>query len=272
MKSLLLAALLLIAAHTRAAITYGSDYTSTGSITTDSITQTATLGSTGANSILFVVVEAESDYTTPLTVDYNGTALTSLGGKVTYSGSVTVYRQVWYLNANLTSGQNIHVFSILPLTLGQVGSKAWHIRYWTYGGVSGLGTTSVNATNFSTSSSGSPVSVAFNFTPTSASSTILHLLPTQASNTCGSTYATTLGTVRQTMTWTTTGAIQHSLPFADYAPGSTSLYSLSQSWNPNFCSETAYGWGIELLDAGGAATPTPAPLPPNSFMLNGCGI
>lgn len=259
MRRLLLVLILLLCGRAQAAVTFGSDWASTGSGVTDSITVTATLGSTGANSILFVLLQAESNYSTP-SVDYNGTAMTSLGGKVTYSGSVTVYRELFYLNANLTSGQNIHVFSGSPTTLGQSNSKAWHINYFTYGGVSGIGTSSVNATNGATSSSGSPVSVAFNFTPTFASSKMIHLLNVQASNTCGSTYASVFGTVRQNLSWTTMGALATSEGMADYAPGSTTLYSLSQSWNPNYCGESAYGRGVELVDAGGGGgTATFAP-------------
>jgi hypothetical protein len=267
MKTIILALSLFLTGRASAAITFGSDWaTTTGANVADSLTQTATLGSTGANSILFVILEAESNYSTPV-VDYNGAALTSLGGKVTYSGSVTIYRQLFYRNANLTSGQNIHVFSGTPTTLGQTNSKAWHISYWTYSEVSGIGTTSVGAANTATSASGSPVSVSFNFTPSNSSSTMIHLLPIQASNTCGSTYASTFGTVRKAIAFTTFGAVSAALPFADYAPGSASLYSLSQRWNPNFCSESAYGWGVEMLQSAAAVGG------PNtgSMMTTGCG-
>jgi hypothetical protein len=267
-KRILLALLVLLSAKSWAAITYGSDMASTtGTNVADSLTQTATLGSTGANSILFVEVIAESDYSTPIAVDYNGVALTSISGKLTYSGSATVYRELFYLNANLTSGQNIHVFSGTPTTLGQTFSKAWFIRYWTYGNVNGLGTTAVGNTNFASSASGSPVSVAFNFTPTSASSTIMQTLVVQASNTCGNTYAAVNGTIRAALSWTTFGVASSSSGLSDYAPGSTSLYSLSQSWNPQLCTETGYGWGVELLDAGGAG-PTPYI---GSLLMTGCG-
>lgn len=257
MRAFLLA-LLLLASGARGAITYGSDYVGTASVNTDSVTVTATLGSTGANSILFVAVMAESNYS-PITVDYNGATLTSLGGKIAYTASATVYREVFYLIGNLTSGQNIHVFSGSPTTLGQLGATFWNIDYWTYGGVSSIGTTSVNATNFTTTSSGSPVSVAFNFTPSSSTSTILQLLANQATNTCGSSYTTANGTVRRGITWSTIGSKSESLALSDYAPGSTSTYSLSQSWNQNFCTGSAYGWGIELLQSGGGSTPTFTP-------------
>jgi hypothetical protein len=208
------------------------------------VTTTATLGSTGANSILFVLVEAESNYSTPIDVDYNGTALASLGGKVEYTATSTIYRELFYLNANLTSGQDIHVFSGTPTTLGQTGSKAWAVSYWTYSGVSSIGATSVNNTNFVTSSSGSAVTVAFNFTPTVSSSTILQILAGVGQ--CRNGYAVASGTVRQAIAQTSLGALTAWVAFSDYKPGSTSQYSLSQDFNPQFCANSAYGWGVEL--------------------------
>lgn len=251
------------------AITWGADFFSGGSVTSDSQTVTASIGSTGANSMLVVLIHANSNYSTPIAVDYGGNSLTSLGGKVTYSGSVTIYREVFYIIGNLTNGQNIHVFSGSPTTLGQTGATAWNIDYFTYGGVQSIGTTSVNATNFATSSSGSPVSVAFNFTPSASNSTILQLLQIQASNTCGSTYATVNGTVRQAINWTVIGPSAEATGLSDYAPGSTSTYSLSQSWNPNFCTQSAYGWGIEIIPTG--ASPTPVAPKRGSLMMMGVG-
>jgi hypothetical protein len=228
-------------------ITFGGDFSSTAAITLDSLTQTATLGSTGANSILFVVIEAEGDYSA-VSVDYNGAAMTSLGGKITYSGTATIYREFWYLNGNLSSGQDIHVFSGSPTTLGQAGSRAWHVYYFTYGGVGGLGTTSVNATNFLTSNSGSAVSVAFNFTPSSTTSSIVQMLSLNAQNAaCALNYSPANGTPRQSLASVTLGAVGAEIAFSDYAPGSTSQFSLSQDFTPNFCNYTGYGWGIELL-------------------------
>jgi hypothetical protein len=274
MIRLVLALLLaMISAPAGAAITYGSDYVSTGGITSSSLTVTsATLGSTGADSILFVEVESGANYNTPIAVDYNGVALTTIGGKITYSGSGTIYREFFYLNANLTSGQNIHVFSATTGTdLGNGGGNTWHIRYWTYGGVNGLGTTSVSNSNFTTSASGSPVATAFNFTPSSASSTIMQMLVMQG-NTCITGYSPAFGTTRFADYPIFYGSGAAGLAMSDYAPGSTSLYSLSQSWNPNFCGQTSYGQGIELLDAGGGPTPTPSGPPAGSLNMMGCGL
>lgn len=270
MRWLILAILLALRPSLKAAIIYGADYTSTAGITTASLTQTATLGSTGANSILFVEVESGANYNTPISLDYNGVALTSIGGKVTYSGSGTIYREFFYLNANLTSGQNIHVFSATTGTnLSNGGANTWHIRYWTYGGVSGIGTTSINATNFTTSASGSPVSTAFNFTPSSATSTILQMLVIQG-NTCANTYSPTNGTTRFTGYPVYYGSGAVGLAASDYAPGSTATYSLAQSWTPQYCSQTSYGLGVELLPVGGGGgSGTPAK---NSFMMMGVGI
>jgi hypothetical protein len=225
-------------------ITYGADFVKGASTSTDSVTITATLGSTGANAILFVLVEAEGDYSDPIGADYNGTALTSLGGKVEYTATATIYRELFYLNANLTSGQDIHVFSGTPTTLGQTGSKAWAVSYWTYSGVSSIGSTSVNSSNFVTASSGTAATVAFDFTPTVSSSTVLQILAGVGQ--CRNGYAAASGTVRESIAETSLGAITAWVAFSDHKPGSTSQYSLSQDFNPQFCTNSAYGWGVEL--------------------------
>ena len=237
------------------AITYGSDFSTSASSTSDSATPTLTLGSTGANTILFVLIEANSNYSTPLTVTYNSVALTSLG-KVTYTGTGTVYKELWYLVGNLTSGQTLSISSGSPTTLGQTGATAWSYRYWTYGGVSSLGTTKINATDFATSSGGTPTTVAFNFTPSSASSSIMQLLAGNSVSTTTSTYATVNGTVRRDIVAVQNAANGVWIGFSDYAPGSTSTYSVSQSFNANFTSATGWGWAVEMLAFGAGGPPS----------------
>jgi len=267
---MLLLALLLLVGRAQAAITYGSDYVSTAQSQLDSLTQTATLGSTGANSILFVVITSEYDFDTP-SVNYNGVAMTQLLPRSTFSGSATYYRQTFYINANLTSGQNITVFSGSPRKLnGSTSDKAWHIRYFTYGGVNGIGTKDVTALWFTTSTSGSAVNTALSFPALSAStSSVVRLLVVQSGGRCANTYTTDFGTVRSGLTanagappqYETIGAWSEAIAIADYAPGSTSSVTINQGWNPQFCTASGYGWGIELLDAGGGPTPTPTATP-----------
>jgi hypothetical protein len=232
------------------AITYGSDFATAANLTADSATAALTLGSVGANSVLFVDIEAESNYSTPLTVTYNGVALTSLG-KNTYTGSGTANKELWYLVGNLTSGQNLFINSTTPTTLGQLSSKVWRYRTWTYGGVSAIGAATADATTFTTSATGSPATVAYNFTPTVSTSTIMQLLAGNSISTTTSSYATVNGTVRQAIATSVMGAVSTWFAFSDYAPGSTSLYSLSQSFNANFTSATGWGWGVELKPVGG---------------------
>jgi hypothetical protein len=267
MRAFFLTLLLGLCSATYGAATYGSDFVTTTSGNADSLTQTATLGSTGANSILFVLIEAESAYSTP-SVDYNGVALTAIGtASVLYTGTQTISKGLFYLQGTLTSGQNIHVFSGSPTTLSQGGSKIWHIRYWSYGGVSGVGTSSVDATQFATSASGSPVAVAFNFTPSASTSTILQLMPGQGSS-CPINYTVANGTVRQAILTGTIGGTAPWFAMGDYAPGSTSTLSLSQSFTPNFCTSTGYAWGVEMLASGSSGGGNP---PNNSLMMMGVG-
>jgi hypothetical protein len=173
---------------------------------------------------------------------------------VTYTGTGTTYKELWYLIGNLTSGQTLSINSGSPTTLGQTGSQAWSYRIWTYGGVSSIGTNAINATNFTTSSAGTPVSVAFNFTPSSAASSILQILQGNATSTTTSSYSSTFGTMRRDIVAIQNAANGVWIGFSDYAPGSTSLYSLSQSFNPNFTSTTGWGWGVELLPAANAVS------------------
>ena len=236
------------------AIAYGNDYNNTASQTTSSSSNTLTLGSTGANSMLIVVLESEVAYGV-ISVTYNGVALTSLGGSVNYSATTNQYKEVFYLIGNLTSGQTLSISSVSGTALGNGGSSAWHNYYFTYGGVGSVGSSSINATNTTSGTGAGSLTVAFNFTPSSSTSTILQLLPGNQGSIVVSNYTTLTGTARQGQSATPAGAIfggkSSWLSFSDYAPGSTSLYSLSQSWKPNFNNNTGYGWAIELNPPGG---------------------
>lgn len=236
------------------AITYGSDYSSSTSSTSNTRTDALTLGSTGANSLLIVQIEQSTTvWSTPITIQYNGVDLTPLTTIGTYNGSNDVaYSRLYYLNANLTSGQNLFIDSNVTTGLGVNGSVSWKYRYFTYGGVTGgLGTIKVNATDFTTSSAGTPVSVAFSFTPSSSTSTILQMLPGWSISTTTTTYSSDTGTMRQDIAPTTYGPNSSWLAFSDYAPGSTSPYTITQYFTPNFTNATGYGWAIELLESGG---------------------
>jgi len=235
------------------AISFGNDYAVSSISTANTRTDALTLGSIGANSILFVLVEAaNNDYTTPITMEYNSVPLTSLGGKQTYVGAGTnTYKELFYCVDSLTSGQNLFIDSNVTTGLGQNGARSWIYRYWTYGGVDSLGTTKVNTTDFTTSAAEGPVSVAFNFTPTASNSTILQMLPGNSISITTTTYGSTTGTTRQGISPLTYGAASGWLAFSDYAPGSDSLYSISQSFWPNFTTATGYGWGVEMLPAAG---------------------
>jgi hypothetical protein len=234
------------------AITYGSDYAVSSSSTSNTRTDALTLGSTGSGAILFVVIEQTTNaWSEPITIQYNGVDLTPLTTLQSYSGSNSAtHSRVYYLNNSLTSGQNLFINSSATTGLGINGSVSWRYKYFTYGGVAGgLGTVKINTTDFTTSSGGTPATVAFNFTPSSATSTILQMLPGFSISTTTTTYGSTTGTTRQNISPSSFGSNASWLAFSDYAPGSTSTYSISQSFNPNFTSATGYGWAVELLQS-----------------------
>jgi len=238
------------------AISFGSDYAVSTVSTANTRTDALTLGSTGNNSVLFVVIEASNnDWSTPITVEYNSVAMTSLGGKLAYVGAGTnIYKEVFYCVDNLTSGQNLVINSNATTGLGQNGARSWIYRHWTYGGVSALGTTKVNTTDFTTSGAAGPVSVAFDFTPSATNSTILQMLPGASISITTTDYASNFGTMRQDISPLTVGAGTGWMAFSDYAPGSDNLYSISQDFSPNFTTATGYGWAIEMLPVTASAT------------------
>lgn len=219
----------------------------------NSASATLTLGASGANSLLIVVIDAVTNFSAPV-ISYNGLSMTALGATVAFG---TIFRRVYYIT-HPVSGQTLSIANGAPTTLNTGGSVSWQYQWLTYSGVSELapfGTTDISAGHSQISSSGSPVSVAFSFTPSSAGSTILQMGRIQGS-TCSTSYASVNGTVRRSIQQQNFGGAAAGWAFSDYAPGSTSAFSLSQSWNPAFCSSTFYAWGIELLPVGPAPTAT----------------
>ena len=197
--------------------------------------------SAGGSYVLFVLIDSSGTFTAP-TITYNGVAMTSLGGIITYGAA---RRSLYYAVAPV-SGKPLTIISgTTPLG----GSSSWDYRWWTYSNTDAttpLGTTSVNAANFVSGSGATPATVAFNFTPSNANSTILQFLGI-VSNTGAPTYTTAHGTIRVPAAMQGVGSTQTGWAFSDYAPGNTTQYSLSQAYNPNNNGGTAYGWGIEIL-------------------------
>ena len=224
------------------------------STTGPSISSTLTLGASGANSILIVIIDAATNFSAPV-ISYNGLSMTALAAVVSYAGSQQVYRQIFYIT-HPVSGQTLSIANGAPTTLNNGGGTAWQYQWFTYAAINEtapFGTLSVNATNLQTSAINGTVTVSFNFTPSSAGSTIVQMARFQG-NTCNSAYAAANGTVRRSIQQQFAGGNAMGWAFSDYAPGSTSTYSLSQSWNPSSCGQTMYGWGIELMPV---ATNTP---------------
>jgi hypothetical protein len=178
---------------------YDGDAFVSASQTGNNISSALTFGtSAGGAYVLFVEIDSSGNFwnTTAGTITYGGTAMTSLGGVITYNQTQTVYRSLYYI-ANPASGGTL-VISGGTTALG--GSTAWNYKWWTYSNAassSPIGTTSINATNYGTGSSNTPVTAAFNFAPSSATnSTVLQMLMTQG-NTCAGSYAAANGTVRR---------------------------------------------------------------------------
>jgi len=231
-----------------AAITYGGDSTivNMGNGSTGA-TSTLTLGSSGANAILIVILEAGGNFTggSPA-VSYNAVGLTPIGA-VFAVGSA--YYQVYY-TTNLTSGKTLSITSSGGSSLDGNGGWGWSYNWFTYNGVSAsspIGTTALGSTHSATGSSNATVTASFSFTPSVSNSTIVQY-SVMFGNTCWNTYGTGFGTVRGSTSFYDDGmAVGYGL--SDYTPGSSSAYTLSQSFIPQYCSETIYAWGIELLPA-----------------------
>ncbi len=265
-KALLLLGLFLLATPSYAAFTFGN-FVRSASFTSDQETPTITLTEDGTDSILIVVLIVQADYS-GVTVEYNGNAMTSLGGKINYTGTQTMRREVFWIT-DQTSGNTLDIDSTgETTTLGSGGGMSWRYEFFTYGGVDGttpIGETSINATNFTTSNSGSPVTTSFSFNPDVSNSRIVQIMQIQGS-TCAINYNGDNGTDRKEMECGTMGGTQNCVGLSDYEPGSGSPYTLGQTWTPNFCSNTGYGWGIELLSAvpptpTNTPTITPTPIP-----------
>ena len=268
-----LALLLSLACTVNAAPTYGGDATLSAATTGASISSALTLGASGSGSVLIVIINAQTNFSAP-TITYNGVAMTSMGAVVQYSGTTTVYRQVYYAK-NPASGQTLAIASGAPTSLNNGGATAWEYMWFTYSGVDStapIGTTDIGSGHVSTSGSGSPVNLAFNFTPSTSTSTIVHMGMVQG-NTCANTYSSTGATTRRSFQNQSMGSAATGWAFSDYAPGSASLYSLSQNWTPGSCGESFYGWGIELLAPAATSTPTPTLTPtPTQTPLSMVGV
>ena len=111
-----------------------------------------------------------------------------------------------------------------------------------------FGAYNLSASNVQTSNSATTLTNNFTFTPTQSTSTILQLAQFQG-NTCMNTYNGVNGITAFSIQSHFMGADQVGWCMSYYAPGSSSSYTLGQTWVPNNCFESMYGWGIELLPA-----------------------
>ena len=259
LRGLLAFVCLALSAQALAVPTYGGDATVSASGSGASISTSLTLGASGSGSVLIVIIDAQTNFSAPV-ISYNGVAMTSMGAVVQYSGSTTVYRQVYYAK-NPVSGQTLSIANGAPTTLNNGGANAWQYEWFTYSGVdpaTPIGSTDIGNSHNQTSSSGSAQNVNFSFTPSNAGSTVLHMAHIQG-NTCANSLSSTGATVRRAIQNQSMGSAGTGWGFSDRAPGSTSAYSVSQGWTPGSCSETFYGWAIELLPPLATNTPTQTP-------------
>ena len=89
------------------------------SLSSSTTAATLTLGASGANSILFVTIDAPVNFSAP-TISYNNLSMTPLGPVVSYNGSATIFRQVYYIT-NPVSAKTLSIASGAPTSLKNGG-------------------------------------------------------------------------------------------------------------------------------------------------------
>ena len=211
-----------------------------------------TLAASGANSILIVIVSSENSVS-GLTVNYGGNPMTPLGSQVAYGNGATSYFNIFYITGQASGG---------TLAISGTGLSPFGYMWMTYAGVNAagpIGATSINASNVINSSAGSLQTQSFSFTPQNAGSTVVEYLTiADGAGNLGTGYTVANGTVRQGPTGASNSHMTGGA-FADFAPGSTSPFSLSESINPNYSSLGAALLGIELLPPVATNSPTITP-------------
>src|SRR5665213_1416366 len=241
-----------LACPAHAAIVYGNDahYVNPGFVSVTSVA--LTLGQSGNGSTLLVVIGAENS-PGALTVTYDSVTMTLRGSAST--GWVTPSFFDVYSVSNPVSGQNLDISGASALS-------PFSFMWFTYGGVSSvnpIGNVSITANTLITSNAGTVQSNSFLFTPSVATSTIIEYMAFAQNSglpaVAGMTYAVTNGSVRRSLTATANSHVTGG-GFGDYAPGSTTAFSLGESVNPNFNAFGGMLWGIELLPSAPTATPT----------------
>ena len=248
-----------------AAITYGGDATFSSTVTTSNTSVSLGLGSTGANAILFVMVESSVSFTSP-TITYNGVTMNTIGVVGTYNGTVTLYRELFYVT-NLANNKTLSITSG-STALDNGSGKPWNYLWFTYNGVntsSPIGNKSVGNTYNASGNSWPTVTASFSFTPSASTSRIVELAMIQSGSNSWSNYGVGSGT-NESSGGISMWSWAPGYGLSDYAPGSIAAFSVSQSMKPNWNATTIYGWAVELLQGSTnsptytpATTPSPTP-------------
>jgi uncharacterized repeat protein (TIGR01451 family) len=218
--------------------TYNSDYSHANAATSSFTVSACT------NQILIVIVQMPSNFgVTGAT--YGGTAMTEIGA---FSVAGTdIHTRAFYLTNPAAGTANVVISGV------NSWDPVWVHRY-TYCGVNQ--TTPIGATATSTGTSGGPTFTrSTSITPTNSGSTIAQMFALQ---TCSqnTTQSLSVGTARASAgigMWN-----QHSFGLGDYAPGSTSSYTLNHglSGGGGCGGSGQVGMLLELMPAGATGTPT----------------
>ncbi len=245
--AIILAAALGLSVRAAAAPTYAGDGAMLNlSYITSYTSPTENLGASGNGAVLFAVVTSYAAQSFS-TFDFAGTAMT-LVGSAEIGGTTGTYVYVYDQQSPPASG----VFDITPCQNTPAG-----LLMFSYSGVgsvaSGAGTV-INAANSYVGNSGNNQNISFNVTPATAGDVVVELLTQICScSTAMNAYSATPGTLRLGVTAIGSEAAS---AFYDDAPGSTSLFSVSQTFNPQYNGMDVLGLSLDLEPAG---TPTDTP-------------
>lgn len=244
-SGLFLLACLLLTSLVHATPSYNSDLTVGTSTSSNSFTV-----SSCTDQVLFVFIQSENDGA-PSAVAYNGTAMTAIGAFAT--NSTSEYIRGYYLVAPSSGTHNV--------TITGWGGSPVRVEMFTYCSVnqsSPIGATAVS----SGTAAGPPFTRSTSITPTDASSRIVQMFTLQTCS-VNTTQTLSVGTARAANgggIWNT-----HSFGLSDYAPGSTSNYTVNHglSGGGGCGGSGQLGLLMELMPdvAAPTATVTPAQSP-----------
>jgi hypothetical protein len=236
-----------VAAAANGCAVYGNDATivNAACYTSPYTSPAMTLGKSGANSVLFVIV---GDTGSVSTISYSGGSIVDLGSASYGNGQTTNFTVYYVLNPSQGG----------KITVSSTGECTY--EWFTYGGVTAIGNSEIASTSGTTYNSSSSLTDSYNFTPSAQASTVLEYMAFSdeggfnTSDTMALTNGQTVSGLQMaggSCSYATGGG------FGAYGQSSGSAFAVGATVNDNSDSWGSALFAIEMLCTPAAtATPT----------------